>query len=806
MVDINQGRNFMINKIDISNFGSFHNFDWNASVRETSGNNILSFNKLNILYGRNYSGKTTLSKIIRCLETKNLPVNYDNPSFVIQTNEGSINTNGIEQNNFDVRVYNKDFVDTNLGFLKDENGKISPFAIIGDENNAIEDEIKNNEDTLGSIENETGLRNEFKNRVTKTNEKVSEKQKADNNLQKMLKNKATGKTIGIKYNATYRQPNYNITKIYIDIKKVREESIQILNDEDRNQLENLLKDSLLSRIDDKVVFEPSIESLLGDVNILVSKKITPTKAIQELLNDSTLQSWVKTGIHHHKDKREDCAFCGNKLPSDLWQKMSEHFSKESEDLDKSIDQLIQSITTESEKIDNITVINKLNFYSSFHEIHDSNYQRLDNYKKDYRKLLKKISTKLTKRKNDIFNPLEDLSISFNSKELKECVENINSLISENNKRTESLETDQDDARENLRLSEVAEYIEEISLDTEEETISLLGDKIETLKEEQNIVAKEIQDIEKRNNALKIEIKDEKKGADKVNKYLNNYFGHNGLKLEAEQDDDTSSFRFRILRGDKPAYNLSEGECSLVSFCYFMAKLEDAESADKKLIIFIDDPISSLDSNHIFFIYSLIENLIAKPSRDEENKAIYGYEQLFISTHSLEFLKYLKKLSKPKNKHDQFLIIGNESSSTIEPMPNYLKKYITELNYLFGEIVTCAINEVRSDHHSFYNFGNNLRKFLEAFLFFKYPSAVGSESHYNDRISKFFGGADSTEAFVQRLTNEFSHLGEFIDRGAQPIDQAEISRLAVFILSKIRDNDLSQYECLLESISQNDPLV
>jgi wobble nucleotide-excising tRNase len=69
----------------------------------------------------------------------------------------------------------------------------------------------------------------------------------------------------------------------------------------------------------------------------------------------------------------------------------------------------------------------------------------------------------------------------------------------------------------------------------------------------------------------------------------------------------------------------------------MAKLEDEKSKDKKLIIWIDDPISSLDSNHIFFIFSLIETVIAKPKI---------YKQLFISTHNLDFLKYLKRLSRP----------------------------------------------------------------------------------------------------------------------------------------------------------------
>jgi len=66
----------------------------------------------------------------------------------------------------------------------------------------------------------------------------------------------------------------------------------------------------------------------------------------------------------------------------------------------------------------------------------------------------------------------------------------------------------------------------------------------------------------------------------------------------------------------------------------MAKLEDIETKGSKPIIWIDDPISSLDSNHIFFVYSLINSEIV--AKDD-------FEQLFVSTHNLDFLKYLKRL-------------------------------------------------------------------------------------------------------------------------------------------------------------------
>lgn len=90
---------------------------------------------------------------------------------------------------------------------------------------------------------------------------------------------------------------------------------------------------------------------------------------------------------------------------------------------------------------------------------------------------------------------------------------------------------------------------------------------------------------------------------------------------------------------KKAFHLSEGECSLIAFCYFMAKLDDIETKGNQPIIWIDDPISSLDANHIFFVYSLINAEIVTPEKYKDGGEIKErdrFKQLFISTHNLDF--------------------------------------------------------------------------------------------------------------------------------------------------------------------------
>ena len=127
----------MIKRINITKFGCFSNFDWPTSVRD--GQTVHDFKRLNILYGRNYSGKTTLARIFRSFEVGRFPENYRQPDFEITSDIGTLNQQDIGSHALDIRVYNRDFIDENLSFLKDNTeGEVKTFAIIGSENKEIE--------------------------------------------------------------------------------------------------------------------------------------------------------------------------------------------------------------------------------------------------------------------------------------------------------------------------------------------------------------------------------------------------------------------------------------------------------------------------------------------------------------------------------------------------------------------------------------------------------------------------------------------------------------------------------------------
>ena len=390
--------------------------------------------------------------------------------------------------------------------------------------------------------------------------------------------------------------------------------------------------------------------------------------------------------------------------------------------------------------------------------------------------------------------------------IQQCVDDINALIAKSNGRTSSLENDKQAARESLRLTDVACFIEDITYDSELTRIANLKTDADTANTAFTKTEAEILIQESDVTRLQGQQKDERKGAERVNDLLNHFFGHDGIKLEAKDDADNTSVKFEVTRDGKSAYNLSEGECSLIAFCYFIAKLEEPDSKGKELIIYIDDPISSLDGNHIFFMFSLIESQIAKPTKNKDGSNSYRYKQLFISTHNLDFLKYLKKISLPNEKshggHQHFIVERNAGASQISLMPSYLRDYITEFNYLFHQIYKCRNQCVANESHEpFYGFGNNLRKFLEVFLFFKFPHHDDKSDAF-ERSKKFFGEEDSTAiALLNRLNNEFSHLESIPDRGFKPVEIPEICKVANYVLDKIYEADPEQYNALLNSIGE-----
>ncbi|MEL1255912.1 AAA family ATPase [Flavobacterium sp. DGU38] len=785
----------MIQKISINNFGLFKNYSWETNIGSSE-----TFRLVNIIYGRNYSGKTTLSRIFKSIEDGRVHENFSNSNFSITVNGGTVITqNNLESFGTDkkVRVYNTDFVNDNLSWLHNIDGSIKPFTILGAKNVELDRKINELEATLGNAEDNTGLFGE----LIEATKNFENSRLALETKQMDLDGKLRTKAQNIKNNASlYNYPTYQINTIKGDISTLKDTSI--LSDDETDKKKLLLKEDSKGSISKLNTIKIDFENLYDKTNSLLSREIKISEPIADLLNDSLLQEWVRLGIERHKNKREKCGFCGNPLPQNIWEKIDAHFSKESEDLRKEIEQLVRELDELSITVSNYISIQKDDFYATLGIDFQSISSDWASETKTFKKYIDELINALKGRIKDIFKINTLPVIESNTNQLNQILENLNALVDTHNEKTNSLSTDQKKARADLRISEIGKYIKDIDYTKYVEDLKTLKENYDILDGIKKIKGKAIRDIQEEKRILEAQAKDESKGAELVNQHLSHFFGHDELKLIAE--GDSPNIKFKITREGSDAKNLSEGESSLISFCYFIAKMEDEMKDDaniNNLIIYIDDPISSLDSNHIFFMYSLIESIIAKPKK---------YGQLFISTHNLDFLKYLKKITFPEKYQpiptekkisslQHFIIERKGKSNTqLNLAPNYLKNYITEFNYLFDQIYKCSTADTETIANNFqYNFGNNMRKFLEAYLFYKYPSHILT---LDQRIDKFFEGEQISINLVNRVINEYSHLGEHFERSLEPIDVDAIVKIAQAVLYRIKNTDRDQYDALIESIT------
>lgn len=228
----------------INNLAVFQNFVWDTSIRD-DGNNVVLFKPINIFYGRNYSGKTTLSRIVRALETARISEKYENPQFEVSIKDAlDCNPNNLSSHGKKIRVFNEDFVKDNIRFITNSDESITPFAIIGGnatieaEIQALKDELGNNED-----ERESGLYLELKSASAIANSAFQIFQTENSQLNQQLTAKALDRNTGIKYKSErFGDQNYTTAKLSTDIGTVSATSFQPISDDEVIAKLNLLNE------------------------------------------------------------------------------------------------------------------------------------------------------------------------------------------------------------------------------------------------------------------------------------------------------------------------------------------------------------------------------------------------------------------------------------------------------------------------------------------------------------------------------------------------------------------------------------
>lgn len=212
--------------------------------------------------------------------------------------------------------------------------------------------------------------------------------------------------------------------------------------------------------------------------------------------------------------------------------------------------------------------------------------------------------------------------------------------------------------------------------------------------------------------------------DSINGVLRS-FGFRGFSLACAADG--VHYALRRADGSEAKETLSEGEKSFVTFLYFYHSLKGSDTASgttaNRVVVF-DDPVSSLDSDILFIVGSLIKALIHEVRADATH-----IKQIFVLTHNVYFHKEVtfdkdRRNNKARSDETFWVVRKANPHSLIESHESNPVRTSYELLW----------SEIRKPDRSNLTIQNTLRRILESY--FKILGRID-----NDDIFAKFEGLD-----------------------------------------------------------------
>lgn len=750
----------MIKRITyIKNFGVFNSYRRSGDIQD--------FAKVNILYGWNYSGKTTISRIFQCIENKAKNQHYIDCEFEIEDFDGNKGTQqNLNLNNLDIKVFNSDFIRDNIHL---EGESFNPILLLGEETKKAEEEIAAKRIKL----NKTHRISQHLNReylsldnsiLTGLTQRASQIKETLQIVQAFTRTHLKPIFDSIKNNHTdYLLPDLQVPEI---LKKA-----------------TATEDDKLQKKDDFIIDYGLTGAIEQTKNLL---KIVPqfSNTIQYFVDNPEVANWVELGIVLHEEK-DTCKFCGNDLSPERIKEIVAHFSEDLKNHKSDLAQLISDL--ELEKLDE-PIYQKSDIYkdlwSDFIEADKITRKEIKFYNNQLDKLVALINIK----KANAFEAFTDFSsIVDNSQLLEQAIAKYNKVISLNNSRTDEFDKTKSDAIESIKKHYTAKFIDEFQVLKKEK-------KAESYREREPIFISLQSTLEREINDLEATISKAHKGKEKLNEFIQKFLGREEIKVVIVKEGDKE--RFRLKRNDSKAVNLSEGEKTAIAFSFFLTKLLECSDLSKT-IVYIDDPISSLDSNHIFQVNALLkEFFFSKEKPEDVNPTILNCLQLFLSTHNFDFFALLRELPKPKDSNKFYYYIRriNENESILEKLPKSIEHYSSEYHYLFELIYKFNKSEIK-DFDTLMGLPNAVRRFVELYTYSRIP---GNTSMTVDNRAQKLWGTEKAKRIL-KVFHYFSHSNN-IERMLRNSDLMCDIEVAVKDLMELIAEDTNHFEELERNLN------
>jgi len=209
--------------------------------------------------------------------------------------------------------------------------------------------------------------------------------------------------------------------------------------------------------------------------------------------------------------------------------------------------------------------------------------------------------------------------------------------------------------------------------------------------------------------------------DEINQILKS-FGFQNFEIVPSKTG-TNQYQIQRENGELAEATLSEGEITFITFLYFLqlvkGSTKETEITDDRVLV-IDDPISSLDSNILFLVSSLLKEITKRIRSNEGN-----IKQLILLTHNVYFHKEVSFINgKTKESNDTNFWILRKIDNV-----SYLQDY--ELVNPIQNSYELLWRELKNkDNNSGITIQNTMRRIIENY--FKILGKYGDD----DLIKKF----------------------------------------------------------------------
>lgn len=661
-------------------------------------------NRISILYGKNGSGKSTISNAVR--KAKGDAVE----DIVKATMYGQDDAQFMDMQC--IHVFNEDYINSRVKIRDDGLSTIVLFGELGN----LEDKIL---DLQLKLEAELNRNKEFKSIAEEFEDKNNKKSPSNCRFQIILGLSGDGHWAEREKIINDGKRNAAVTDKVIDsiialqpadaladLKKRYEENLQLLNQVRKNEAVQIRSTVKLNVPYD----EKALQSLLAQ------KVESPVLSEREhyllqLIDDGKLDQINEMKLVFSKEKTVKCPFC--------FQKISDQGKR---DLISSIEKVLSKEVDVHEKNLKKYIMQEVSIdFSSMDVLNSSNYIKCKEVLEEINREIFKIREIILKKINHPYTPITDFQSDLKDKleqyelvrlKLQKEIETYNDAV----KRVETL-------KRKLAADNAAIAHYEVSRD-----IELWQQALDARKQANEELAKsneKIKDFSDELNVLKSRKKNIKIAVNLINKSLRYvFFSRDRLEIKVE---DEKYVLYAHGKDVKPN-NVSVGERNIIALCYFFTEIimnqEAKDGYSKKLIIVIDDPVSSFDFENKVGIMSLLKAKMSDIIKSNSES------QILLMTHDIRCLYDLDKIGKEIS--DEYKRENDGQKKGIYTCQELKNKKIISFNVKnrneYSEILKAVYDYACSENDTDdLTIGNSMRRVLEAFSTFVYKKGMAEVS-------------------------------------------------------------------------------